>query len=135
LEALTGAARGESESWDKLLGPDTDRELVAIPVQDGADEIPPASQEDQLLRSWAEIECGSIRKASNELTSWGKAPDKAFVRRQLRDMNPSPIKEFQNTQDVISEEWNVSPSRIKKELFRMPSDTAPGPSGLTVLRS
>jgi hypothetical protein len=132
LEAWVGAARGESEAWDRLLGPDTHLHLVEIPDHDEVEEIAPASTEDQLLGAHAELERGSIRKASNELTSWGKAPDTAFVRKQLREMNPSPMEEFQNTSDVTFDEWNIPPSRIKKELFRMPSDTAPGPSGVTV---
>ena len=73
-----------------------------------------------------------MRKASAQLVSLGKAPDLPQVRSQLKRMNPEPFQELQpqDTQEVP--EWNFTPSQIKKQLFNLQNDSAPGASGMSV---
>jgi hypothetical protein len=130
---MTKASRGDSTGWDCLLGPDSAYH-IDIPqysqVED--DKIPQASLESQLLAAHNELGKGSLRKASNELTSLGVAPDRAFVRKQLQSMNPEALRPFGENHNEHLGNWDISPSEIKKELFKMGNDSAPGPSGISI---
>jgi ribonuclease HI len=136
LEALSQASKGEEVGWDKLLGPLSSHSEPSI--EEDLDtvqwdqEIPTASQDTQLLAASTQIEKGSLRKASTQLTSLGVAPNTAMVRQQLREMNPGPYRSYQALTGPETSPWNLSTAQVKKQLLALKSDAAPGPSGLKV---
>jgi hypothetical protein len=91
-----------------------------------------ATDEERLLQATQQLANGSLRKASNQLTSLGVAPDLPQVRFQLRHMNPEPFQPYQPQTSPESPQWNFSPAQIKKQISSMQNDSAPGPSGLSV---
>jgi hypothetical protein len=133
LEALTHAAEGDSSGWYTLLG--QERDLVEPPAEVGdssESELTPASKEDQLQAALHHLSKGSIRKAGRALTSKGVAPESHNVRKQLRQLHPNQFRDFEVTDDRAYATWNVPLAIVKKALAGMHSDSAPGPSGLSV---
>ena len=136
LENLSLASQGYESGWAKLLGPQCGslyREMVVESHQNTEDvEIPMATDEDRLLNATSQLTKGSVRKASTQLTSLGRAPDLPRVRAQLRRMNPESFQEFQTQSIQDVQQWNFTPSQVKKQIFALQNDSAPGPSGLSV---
>jgi ribonuclease HI len=133
LEALTHAAEGDSSGWYSLLG--QERDLVEPPAEvgdTGEYELTPASKEDQLQAAVHHLSKGSIRKAGRALTSKGVAPESHNVRKQLHQLHPHQFQDFEFTDDSTYATWNVPLATVKKALAGMHSDSAPGPSGLSV---
>jgi hypothetical protein len=127
------AARQDQHGWNSLLGGvNVPQEVVVPEMATEVEYIPVASQESQLIEAAHRLAKGSVRKATQSLNSKGVAPDMAFVRHQLQELNPFPSQAFQETDDTSYRQWDLSPAEVKKTLGSMNNDAAPGPSGLTV---